>query len=86
MSELAIGRVTHYYGRISVAVLALTVPIHLGDTVRIVGRGTDFQQEVTSLQIDHTAVASAGPGQEVAMKVDEPVRRRDTVFKVTIET
>ena len=85
MSEIAIGRVTHYYGRIGVAVLALTEPIHLGDTVRIVGRGTDFQQEVTSLQIVHAAVASARPGQEVAMKVEEPVRKRDAVFKVAVE-
>lgn len=83
MSEIAIGRVTHYYGRIGVAVLALTEPIHLGDTVRIVGRGTDFQQEVTSLQIDHAAVAAAGPDLEVALKVEEPVRKRDAVFKVT---
>jgi translation elongation factor EF-1alpha len=82
MSEVPIGRVTHYYGKISVAVLNLTDAIRLGDTVHILGRTTDFQQEVGSLQIEHQAISEAKPGQEVALKVDYPVRRRDSVFKV----
>jgi hypothetical protein len=86
MSEKALGKVTHYYGRISVAVLELSGALGLGDTVRIVGRGTDFQQEVVSLQIDHQAVPAVGPGQEVALKVDERVRKGDAVFKVAEAT
>jgi hypothetical protein len=82
MSEVPIGRVTHYYGKISVAVLALTDTIRLGDTVHILGRSTDFQQEVSSLQIEHQAISEAKPRREVALKVDYPVRRRDSVFKV----
>jgi putative protease len=83
MSEKAIGKVTHFYGRIGVAVLDLSETINLGDRVRIVGRSTDLQQEVASLQIEHEAISSAGPGQEVALKVDDRVRKGDTVFKVT---
>jgi translation elongation factor EF-1alpha len=82
MSEVPIGRVTHFYGKISVAVLGLSDTIRLGDTVHILGRTTDFQQEVSSLQIEHQAISQAKPGQEVALKVDYPVRRRDSVFKV----
>jgi translation initiation factor IF-2 len=82
MSEVPIGRVTHYYGKISVAVLALTDTLRLGDTVHVLGRSTDFQQEVSSLQIEHQAISEAKRGQEVALKVDYPVRRRDSVFKV----
>jgi len=37
---------------------------------------------VSSLQIEHQAISEAKPGQEVALKVDYPVRRRDSVFKV----
>ena len=86
MSEKAIGKVTHFYGRISVAVLELGETLCQGDIIRIVGRGTDFQQEVVSLQIDHQPVPSVGPDQEVALKVEERVRKGDTVFKVTQET
>jgi len=82
MSEVPIGRVTHFYGKISVAVLDLKDTIRLGDTVHILGRSTDFQQEVASLQIEHQAISEARPGQEVALKVDYPVRRRDSVFRV----
>jgi putative protease len=82
MAEQRIGQVTHFYNRISVAVLILSDIIRLGDTIHIVGRSTDFQQEITSLQINHRAVPEAWPGQEIALKVDERVRRGDTVFKV----
>lgn len=82
MSEVPIGRVTHFYGKISVAVLSLKDTIRLGDTVHFLGRSTDFQQEVSSLQIEHQAISEAKPGQEVALKVDYPVRRSDAIFKV----
>jgi hypothetical protein len=39
-------------------------------------------QRITSMQINHHPVQSAGPGQEVAVKVDEPVRKWDEVFLV----
>jgi hypothetical protein len=39
-------------------------------------------QRVSSMQINHHPVQSAGPGQEVAEKVDERVRKWDEVFLV----
>lgn len=86
MSEKHIGDVTHYYDRISVAVIALRESIREGDRVRFVGRSTDFTQDVTSLQIEHQQVTEVGAGQEVAMRVAQPVRRRDVVFKVMGES
>lgn len=80
-----IGEVTHFFNKISVAVLSLTDTIRLGDTVHFVGHSTDFRQEVTSLQIEHEAVEEAGPGQEVALKVDQRVHVRDKVYKLTGE-
>jgi hypothetical protein len=81
--EILVGRVTHYYNRIGVAVLELTSELDLGDTVLFMGHTTDFIQRVTSMQINHLPVQSVGPGEEVAIKVDEPVRRLDEVYKVT---
>ncbi len=85
MSGIRIGKVTHFYDRICVAVLDLTDTIRVGDTVHILGRSTDFKQEVKSLQIEHQAVNEAGPGQEVALKVIQKAHPHDAVFKITGE-
>jgi len=85
MSGIQIGEVTHFYGKINVAVLALTEAIHVGDHVHFLGSSTDFRQEVKSLQIEHHSVSEAGPGQEVAMQVERRVHGHDRVFKLTGE-
>jgi U32 family peptidase len=81
--ENPVGRVIHYYNRIGVAVLELTNELNIGDTVLFLGHTTDFIQHVTSMQINHTPVQVVGPGREVAIKVDAPVRKWDEVFKVS---
>jgi putative protease len=85
MSDKRIGKVTHFFDKISVVVLDLTTAIHVGDTVHFLGHSTDFKQKVESLQIEHQAVEKAGPKQEVAMKVIQPVHPNDAVFKITGE-
>jgi len=79
--EVLIGKITHFYSHINVAVLELTGQLKVGDAVRIVGHTTEFTQTVESLEIEHQKVQSAGPG-EVALKVWEYVRRGDEVFKL----
>ena len=79
--DIRVGKVTHYFNRISVAVLDLTGELTVGDTIHILGRITDFDQRVSSMEIEHTKIQSAGPGTEVALMVIEPVRKGDTVFK-----
>lgn len=81
--ELRIGKVTHYYNRIGVAVLDLNAELNIGDTVHIQGASTEFTQEVASLEIDHQKVEAVAPGSEVALKVNQRVRRGDLVYKVT---
>jgi len=80
--DIKIGKVTHFYNRISVAVLELTDEMGLGDRIAIMGHSTEFTQQVESMEINHRAVQSAGPGQEVALKVLEAVREGDLVYKV----
>lgn len=82
MSGKRIGEVTHYYNKIGVAVIDLIDTIKVGDMVHFLGSLSDFRQKVESLQIEHEAVEEVGAGQEVAMKVDRPVRNRDKVFKL----
>jgi hypothetical protein len=50
--------------------------------VQIQGPTTNVEQTVDALQIEHAAVSSADPGQEVGMKVRERVREKDFVYKL----
>ncbi|NIS80577.1 MAG: translation elongation factor-like protein [Anaerolineales bacterium] len=80
-----IGEVSHYFGKISVAVLKLDKTLKVGDKVHFLGRNTDFPQEITSMQIEHEAITEAKKGDDVAVKVQQRVRRGDSVFRLTDE-
>lgn len=82
MNYRPVARITHYYNKIGVAVLALTDTVSVGDAIHIIGHTTDFCQQVKSLQIDHHAVMEAAPGDDVALKVIDRVRAGDQVFKI----
>jgi len=77
-----IGKVTHFFSKISVAVIDLTATLSVGDRIRIQGPTTDFEQTVDSMQIEHENVKSAKAGQSIGLKVKERVREKDTVYKV----
>ncbi|MGC9049160.1 MAG: hypothetical protein ACP5IX_03005 [Patescibacteria group bacterium] len=80
--EKQIGKITHYFGKIGVAVLELSDELKVGDTIHIVGGERDFTQTVGSMQIEHQNVESAGSGEAIGLKVDQPVKEGDTVYKV----
>ena len=81
MSEpRAIGRVIHYWTRLGVAGVELTGPLKMDDWVHFRGTTTDFQQRVTSMQINRRFVSQAGPGQSVGILVADRVRNGDMVF------
>ena len=79
--DIRIGKVTHYYNKISVAVLELSETLNVADQIAFVGHTTEFSQPVESLEIEHHKIQSAGAGQEVALKVWETVRNGDLVYK-----
>lgn len=81
-SEERVGTVTHYFDRPGVGALALEEVVELGDVLHFRGHTTDFRQEVTSMEVDHRSVELAGPGDEVAVKVEERVREGDEVYRV----
>ena len=83
--EKCIGKVTHYFGRLGVAVLELSDGLKTGDVVHILGHTTDFCQQVESMEIEHQKLDEVGPGSDVALKVGQRVRRGDSVYKVIEE-
>ena len=77
-----VGRVTHYYPKIAVAVVELKAPLSVGDKIIIRGATTDFEQTVESMEIEHEEIVKAEAGQSIGLKVEERVREKDTVYKV----
>lgn len=82
MEERPIGKVTHFFGRISVAVLDLAEPLKVGETIHIKGHTTDLTQQVESMQVEHKDIQEAKPGDQVAIKVTGRVHEHDVVYKV----
>jgi putative protease len=82
--EVRIGRVTHYFNRIGVAVVDLDPQgeLSMGDRIHILGNTTNFEQTVSSMEIDHQIVESVQAGDDVALKVDSRVRAGDEIFRV----
>lgn len=75
-----VGQVTHYFGKIEVAIIKLSSPLKVGDRVKFDGHGTAFEQTVGSIQIEHESVEKAKKGDEVGMKVDKPAKEGTEVF------
>jgi len=75
-----VGTVTHYYGKIGVAILQLEGPLKVGDTVKFQGHGADFEQPVSQMQVEHADVSEATAGSQVGMKVDQPVKEGVEAF------
>ena len=81
MSGEQIGHVSAYYSKISVAAIELTATLSVGEKIRVKGATTDFEIEVTSMQIDHEAVETAAAGASIGVLVPDKVRRNDAVFR-----
>jgi putative protease len=84
MSEenvIEVGRITHFFPKISVAVIELKAPLSVGDTIAIKGPNTDFEQPVDSMQIEHNNIQRAESGQSIGLRVLQRVRETDRVYK-----
>lgn len=77
-----VGEVSHYFTKISVAVVELTAPLRTGDRISIKGMTTDFEQAVESMEIEHEPVEKAEGGDSIGLKVADRVREGDIVYKL----
>jgi putative protease len=75
-----IGKVTHFYGNIGVAIVKFNKTVGVGESIRFKGVTTDFGEKIKSMQYDHQAIDSAKKGQEVGIKVGDKVREGDLVY------
>ena len=78
-----IGKVTHYFSNIEVAVIKLSLPLKEGETIRIIGgENTDFEQPVKSMQIEHEKIKTGKKGDSIGLKVKEKVHEGYKVYKI----
>jgi len=78
-----VGKVTHYYDKLSVAIIDLDGTLSVGDNIKFVRGGEDlFEQKVESIQIEHEKKDTAAKGDVVGLKTNEKVREGTEVYKV----
>ncbi len=82
MEEKLIGKVTHYFTNIGVAVVELEAGLKKGDKIHVKGATSDFEQAVDSMQIEHESVEKAKKGDAIGLKVEQQAREGDQVFLI----
>jgi hypothetical protein len=76
-----IGSISHFFAKINVAVVDLTSPLTVGDTIAVKGPNTDFEQTVDSMQIDRKPITQAQAGVSIGLKLSQPAKEKDVVYK-----
>jgi hypothetical protein len=79
--EEQVGEITHFYDKISVAVVKLGSGLKVGDAVHIKGKSTDFEQTIESMQLNHQNVEGGKRGDEAAVKLNEKAKEGDIVYR-----
>ena len=82
MAEKILGKVIHYYDKIGVAVIRLEGKVSVGDMIKIARGEEEFEEKISSMQIEHENVDSAKKGDEVAIKVSQRTKEGAVVKKV----
>ncbi len=80
-----IGKITHFYSRISVGIVELKDELKIGDQIAIEGSSTTFEQTVSSMQIEKENIEVARAGDMIGLKFIDRVRPGDIVYKLTPE-
>jgi len=82
MAEKQVGTVTHWYDKLGVAVVNIIGKLSKGDAIKIKRGDNEFEDTVSSIQIDHKDVDSAKKGDNAALKLSQPTKEGATVFLV----
>ena len=69
-----VGKVIHFYDKISVAIIKLDKGLKVGDSVKFTHGENSFDQKIESMQLEHKQIETGKKGQEVAVKVDKEVK------------
>lgn len=82
MEKDKIGKVTHFFSKIGVAVVELDKKLSVGDRISLEGGNRIVEQTVESIQMDKKNVESADAGKAIGLKVDGRVKPNYTVYRL----
>ena len=82
VKEVLIGKITHFFPKVGAGVIKLKTGLAIRDTIHIKGCTSDFNQNITSLQINNKPVKKAPKGKLVGFLSARRVRRNDKVYKL----
>lgn len=82
MSKKPVGKIIHFFPKISVAVVELSDILKTGDRISIERGGDSFEQAVGEMQTEHRNIAEAKKGQSVGLKVVSPTHEGAKVFRI----
>ncbi len=81
--EERIGSVLRFFDRNSVAAIKLDYgDLAVGETIHIKGPVTDITQKIDEMEFDHKPVEKALRGQLTGIRLSQPARPFDLVYKV----
>ena len=81
--EERIGSVLRFFDKNSVAAIKLDYgDLAVGDTIHIKGPATDITQKIEVMEFDHKPVDKALRGQLTGIRLSQPARPFDLVYKV----
>ncbi len=75
-----VGKVTHYYDKLGVAIVKLIKSVKLGDSLRFGDEKNGFKQTVDSMQLNHAPISAAKKGNEIGIKVEKKAREGTAVY------
>lgn len=81
-----VGKITHYFSKIGVAVVELSGDVEEGDRIKVEGATTSFEQVIESMEIENEKVELATVGQSIGLKMKDRVRLHDNVYKIMENT
>lgn len=83
MADLKVGKVTHFYDKIGVAIVELISELGIGDRIKFVRGGEElFEQDVESIQVEHEKKDKAGKGEVIGLKTKKEVKEGAEVFRL----
>jgi len=82
MADIKVGKITHYFDKIGVAVVEIENTLSVGDQIKIVGGEEELTQKVGSMQVEHEKIDTAKKGDTIGMKVEGTAKEGDEIYKV----
>lgn len=83
MKKELVGKITHVFPKVQVAVVKVLADIKIGDKISIERGEKKVEQIINSMQVNHQNVDIAKAGTEIGLKIDEEIPEGSEVYRVT---